>query len=60
MRVNTTVKRGPVLPSKVALAIEVFLTPQKKHAKCNPKKIPANATKTRESFFSGFELIKML
>ena len=38
MRVNKTVKKGPVLPSKVALAIDVFLTPQKKHAKCNPKK----------------------
>ena len=60
MRVNTTVKIGPVLPSKVALAIEVFLTPQKKHAKCNPKKTPAKATKTRDSFFSGFGLIKIL
>ena len=60
MRVNTTVKKGPVLPSKVALAIEVFLTPQKKHAKCNPKNTPANATKTRDSLFNGFGLIKIL
>ena len=60
MRVNKTVKKGPVLPSKVALAIEVFLTPQKKHAKCKPKKIPANTTKTRDSLFSGFGLIKTL
>ena len=35
------VKRGPVFPNKVALAIEVFLTPQKKHVKCSPKKKPA-------------------
>ena len=53
-------KTGPVLPSKVALAIEVFLTPQKKHAKCKPKNIPANATGARDSFFSGFGLIKIL
>ena len=54
MNVNTTVKTGPVLLSKVALAIEVFLTPQKKHAKCKPKNMPANATKPREPLFSGF------
>ena len=53
-------KTGPVLPNKVALAIEVFLTPQKKHAKCKPKNIPANTTKPRESLFSGFGLIKRL
>ena len=60
MRVNTTVKKGPVLPSKVALAIEVFLTPQKKHAKCNPKNMPANATGIREPLFSGFGLMNRL
>ena len=53
-------KTGPVLPNKVALAIEVFLTPQKKHAKCKPKNTPANATRARDSFFSGFGLAKIL
>ena len=56
MSVNATVKRGPVLLSKVAFAIEVFLTPQKKHAKCKPKNKPANATKPRDSLFRGFGL----
>ena len=60
MRVNITVKTGPVLASKVALAIEVFLTPQKKHAKCNPKNMPANATGIRELLFSGFGLMNRL
>ena len=58
MRVKTTVKTGPVLASKVALAIDVFLTPQKKHAKWRPKKTPANATRPKDSFFSGFGFIK--
>ena len=53
-------KTGPVLPSKVALAIEVFLTPQKKHAKCKPKNTPANATGNWDSLFNGFGLIKIL
>ncbi len=56
MSVNATVKRGPVLLSKVAFAIEVFLTPQKKHAKCKPKNKPANATKPRDFLFRGFGL----
>ena len=60
MRVKITVKTGPVLASKVALAIDVLLTPQKKHAKWKPKKIPANATGPRDSFFSGFGFIKIL
>ena len=60
MIVSTTVKTGPVLPSKVAFAIEVFLTPKKKQAKCKPKNTPANITKPRESFFRGFGLIKTL
>ena len=52
-------KTGPVLASKVALAIEVFLTPQKKHAKWKPKNKPAKATGPRDSFFSGFGLKKL-
>ena len=60
MKVNTTVKTGPVLASKVALAIEGFLTPQKKHAKCKPKNTPVNATGNWDSFFNGFGLIKIL
>ena len=56
MNANTIVKRGPVLLSKVALAIEVFLTPQKKHAKCKPKNKPASATKPRDFLFRGFGL----
>ena len=59
-RVKTTVKTGPVLASKVALAIDVFLTPKKKHAKWKPKNTPANATVPRDSFFNGFGLIKIL
>ena len=60
MRVNKTVKTGPVLPNKVAFATEVVLTPQKKHAKCKPKNIPANATRARDFLFSGFGLTKIL
>ena len=37
-----------------------FLPPKKKHAKCKPKNTPANATVPRDSFFSGFGLIKIL
>lgn len=43
-KVNATVKTGPVFPNSVAFAIDVFRTPQKKQAKCNPKKKPAIAT----------------
>ena len=60
MRVKKAVKTGPVLASKVALAIDVFLTPQKKNAKWKPKNTPANATGPSDSFFSGFGLIKTL
>ena len=53
-------KTGPVLASKVALAIDVFLTPKKNTQNVNLKNIPANATVPRDSFFSGFGLIKIL
>lgn len=59
-KLNAIVKTGPVLPSKVALAIEVFLTPKKKHVKCKPKKNPANATGTRDFLFSGLGFTKKL
>ena len=52
--VNPTVNRGLVFANKVALAIEVFLTPQKKHAKCKPKKNPARATWFKDFFLKGF------
>lgn len=35
-------KKGPVVANNVALAIEVFLTPMKKKAKCSPRLKPAN------------------
>ena len=60
MRVKKAVKTGPVLASKVALAIDVFLPPQKKNAKWKPKNTPAKATGPIDSFFSGFGLIKTL
>ena len=60
IKVSPAVKRGPVFPNKVALAIEVFLTPQKKHVKCSPKKKPAKATRFKDFFFNGSTFIKPL
>ena len=60
MRVNKTVNTGPVLPNKVALAIEVFLTPKKKHAKCKPKKTPAIIVKEVFVFERGFSFLIVL
>ena len=48
------------MANKVALATDVFLTPQKKQAKCKPKNTPASATVPRDSFFSGSGLTKKL
>ena len=59
-KVNATVKTGPVFPNNVAFAIEVFRTPQKKHAKCNPKKNPAIATRLNFFLFKGFGFLKKL
>ena len=55
MRVKKAVKTGPVLASKVALAIGVS-HPQKKNAKWKPKNTPAKATGPIDSFFSGLGL----
>ena len=52
-KVNPTVKRGPVFANNVALAIEELRTPQKKQAKCRPKKTPARATSFIELLFKG-------
>ena len=48
------VNKGPVFANKVALATEVFLTPQKKLAKCRPKKNPAKTVGFFAEFLSGF------
>ena len=49
-KANKAVKKGPVFASRVAFAIEVFLTPQKKQVKCKPKKRPAKPVKNKFSF----------
>ena len=59
-KVNATVKTGLVFPSNVAFAIEVFRTPQKKQAKCSPKKNPATATRPNSFLFNGFGFLKKL
>ena len=46
--------------NKVALAIEVFRTPQKKQAKCNPRKNPAKTTRLKVFSFKGFVFLKKL
>ena len=47
------VNNGPVFANNVAFAIEVFLTPQKKLAKCRPKKNPAKTVGFFAEFLSG-------
>ena len=53
-------KKGPVFANKVAFAIEVFRTPQKKQAKCKPKKTPAIIVKEVFVFERGFSFLIVL
>ena len=51
--VNPKVNNGPVFANNVAFAMEVFLTPQKKHAKWRPRKTPANIVALFALFVKG-------